>query len=264
MGYILGEFEPDDMTVVELKTTIMKRLCFLLCFLFLLPARLTADEIQIPHITVFGTAVTEAVPDEMVWSVEVRNQDAKLDGVAAEHSKTVASVLSFLKELRIAEKKIQTSRMELNENRQYLSSSWVKSGYYAKTDISFKLAEFELYKKLWTGLAKIPGVSIHNVSYDSTKRIDYRKESRQKALVAAKEKAVEMVKVLGSEVGEPLLIEEDLSVSEGWQGNQAVLTANSLSAVENVTAQADEQLALGTIPIRARVKVSFRLVTLQK
>jgi uncharacterized protein len=233
-----------------------------LCVFLLIAPRLAADEIQLPRVSVSGTAVIEVVPDEMVWSVEVRNQNAQLDGVAAEHTKIVASVLGLLKEMKIDEKKLQTSRMEFGENREYVANSWVKSGYYAKTDVSFTLTNFNQYQPLWTGLAKIPRVSVGNVSYDNSKRIEHRKESRRKALEAAKDKAIEMAKVLGSEVGEPLLIEEDSSIGEGWQGNYNAL--NNLRTIEDAAPREDSLLALGTIPIRARVKVDFRLVSPQK
>jgi len=235
---------------------------------FMLAATLAcADEIQLPHITVYGTATTEVVPDEMIWSVEVKNKNLGLEAAATEHGKTVQAVLSLLKESKVDDKTIQTSQMEFGENQEYTSGSWVKSGYFAKTEISFKITNFDLYKKLWVGLAKISGVSVQSVAYDNSKRIDYRNETRQKALQAAKEKASAMSKVLGSEIGEPLLVEEDLSVSEGWQGNyavQAVNAINNLQAVENGNAREDTQLSLGTIPIRARVKVSFRLLAASK
>ena len=223
-----------------------------------------ADEIQLPHITVYGTAMTEVVPDEMIWSVEVKNKSMGLEAAATEHGKTVQAVLSLLKESKVDEKTIQTSQMEFGENQEYTSSSWVKSGYFAKTEISFKVTNLDLYKKLWVGLAKISGVSVQSVAYDHSKRIDYRNETRQKALKAAQEKASAMAKVLGSEIGEPLLVEEDLSVSEGWQGNYANNTINNLRTVDNGNTREVTQLSLGTIPIQARVKVSFRLLAVPK
>lgn len=222
-----------------------------------------ADEIQLPHIIVHGTATTEVVPDEMIWLIEVRNKSLALETAAAEHGKTVQAVLSLLKESKVEDKTIQTSRMEFGINQEYTSGSWIKSGYYAKTDVSFKITDFELYKKLWLGLAGIQGVSVQNVSCDHSKRIDYRNETRRKALQAAKDKAGEMAKVLGAEIGEPLLVEEDLSVSEGWWGGQN-LAMNSLRTVDNEKPEMLEQLSLGTIPIKARVKVSFRLLTAQR
>ena len=115
-----------------------------------------------------------------------------------------------------------------------------------------------------SSLANISGVSVGNVSYDHTKRIEYRNDTRKKALLAAKEKAAVMAKTLGSEIGEPLLVEEDLSVSEGWQRNVSENVANNLRSVSSEDSDEHEGLSLGTISIKARVKASFRLLTNQK
>jgi uncharacterized protein YggE len=222
-----------------------------------------ADEIQLPHITVYGTATTEVVPDEMVWLVEVRNKSLTPEAAAVDHGKTVQAVLSLLKASGVDEKTVQTSRMEFGINQEYTSGSWVKSGYYAKTDVSFKITDFAFYKKLWSGLAGIQGVSVQSVSYDHSKRIEYRNETRRKALQAAKDKAGDMAGVLGAEIGEPLLVEEDLSASEGWWGGLN-LAENNLRTVTNEKPETPEQLSLGTIPIKARVKVSFHLLSAQR
>jgi uncharacterized protein YggE len=240
----------------------MKKVIVYVILSMLIIAPSFADELQLPHITVYGTAATEVVPDQMIWAVEVRNQNMVLENAATEHGKQVQAVLSLLKELKVDEKNIQTSRMEFGDNKEYTSGSWVKSGYYAKTDVSFKVTDLELYKKLWLALAKISGVSVQNISYDNTKRIDYRNETRQKALLAAKEKASQMAKTLESEIGEPLVVEEDLSVSEGWQANNAL--QNNLRTVNAEESGGIEGLSPGTISIKARVKTSFRLLTVRK
>jgi uncharacterized protein YggE len=236
----------------------MKLLRLVLPVLLLSTAHLVANEIQPPHITVSGTAVTEVVPDEMLWSLEVQDKHASLENAARDHAKSVEAVLSLLKGLDLDQKHIQTSRMEFGENRELTSGSWIKSGYFSKTAVSFKLTDFDLYQRLWAGLARIPGVSIQGVSYDHSKRIEHRKDARRKALETAKEKASEMARTLGAEIGEPLVVEEDSLGSEWFSANSL---ANNVRTVGDGNTRDDHQLALGTIPIRAQVKVSFRLLT---
>src|SRR5262245_20694775 len=168
-----------------------------------------ADELQTPHVTAFGTAVTEVVPDKMIWSLRVETRGQSLENVADKHSQTVQTVLDFLKKEGIEEKAMQTSRMELGENWEYQANSRIRNGYIASTEISFKLTDLNAYERLWKGLAKIPSVSVQGVSYDHTKRIQYQNETRQKAILAARDKADSMARVLGAEVGDPLLIEDD-------------------------------------------------------
>ena len=218
-----------------------------------------AAENPLPHVSVYGTATTEVVPDQMVWHLTVQNKGPKLPSVAEQQTKIVQQVLSFLTHTGIKDTEVQMSKMEFGENWEYRSNSRVKEGYFASTVVSFRSSELETYKPLWIGLADIPGVTVDNVSYDHSKRIEYQNETRQKALLLAKEKATNLAKTLGSEIREPLLIEEDLSVNEGWRGINGAFS-NSISAPDQ-GANSRADLAPGKIPITIRVKVSFRLFT---
>jgi uncharacterized protein YggE len=222
-------------------------------------AALRAGENDIPRVTVFGTATTKVTPDQMVWHVLACNKGARLSDVAEQHAKLVEQVLGFVKKHGIKDADVQTAQMEFGENWEYRSQSRVKEGYFASTRISFRTSDMAAYKPLWLGLAGIPDVTVEGVYYDHSKRIDYQNETRRKALLAAKAKAADMAKTVGSEIAEPLLIEEDLSVSdEGWR---SVNTSNAVTAGFSAGGGEQEGLAPGTIPIRARLKVSFRLVS---
>jgi uncharacterized protein len=218
-----------------------------------------ADD-PLPHVSVFGTATTQVAPDQMVWHLTVQYKAGKLSSVADQQNKTVQQVLAFLKQTGVKDSEVQMSQMEFGENWEYINNSRVKQGYFASTVVSFRTSELGTYKPLWMGLAEIPGVTVNNVAYDHSKRIEFQNETRQKALLAAKEKAETMAKALGSEIREPLAIEEDLSVSEGWGGSNwnRVVQSNTV-ADQGATPTAD--LAPGKIPITIRMKVSFRLFT---
>jgi uncharacterized protein YggE len=224
-----------------------------------------ADNLSVPHITVNGTAITEVVPDRLHWSVEVKNTGLDLPKVAEVHSTKVAAVLETLKASAVEDKDVQTAQMEFSENRVYRRSEWVKEGYQATTSLAFKITDLAKYKVLWESLAKLSGVSVNGVSFDHSNRIALNKETRVKALKAAKEKAEAMAAVLGAKVGEPLAVYEDLSVTEGWGGrNNYNLTANNTMAQATIAAapaENGETLAPGSIPITIRVRVTFRLLS---
>jgi uncharacterized protein len=220
---------------------------------------LSAAENELPGVTVFGTATTQVTPDRMVWNIIVYNRGPKLPSVAEQQAKLVQQVLSFLKQHGVKDSDLQTSQMEFGENWEYKNQSRVKEGYFASTQISFRTSDLAAYKPLWLGLAEVPGVTVEGVYYDHSKRIAYQNESRQKAVLAAKEKAAALAKTLGSEIAEPVRIEEDLSVNNVWSASQSVSSNSSVNAGERGAEQ--EALAPGTIPIRTRVKVTFRLIT---
>ncbi len=176
-----------------------------------------AVENELPGVTVFGTATTQVTPDQMVWHLLAYNRGSKLSSVAEQHIKLVQQVLSPLKEHGIEDSDLQTSQMEFGENWEYKGQSRVKEGYFASTRIVFRTSDLATYKPLWLVLAEMSGVTGERVNYDHSKRIAYQNETRQKAVLAAKEKAADLAKALGSEIAEPLRIEEDLSVNEAWR-----------------------------------------------
>ena len=236
----------------------MKTIVSAIVLVLLVSVPASATDIELPHIAVYGTAVLEITPDEMLWDLNITNKASSIEAAAAQHSEIVQSVIVFLGKANVANDDIQTSRMRFGENWEYKNNSRVREGYFASTLISFTLTAFEKYQNLWSGLANIKNVSIQNVNYDHSKRIEFQNKTRLKALLAAKEKAIMMAKTLNTSIAEPLLIEEDLSFDKNYL-NQNVLMINKVSSRPESQSPGGS-FALGKIPIRARVKVVYRLI----
>lgn len=217
-----------------------------------------ADEFETRHVTVYGTATLQVAPDQMKWHLNVRNIAPTSARVIDEHSGMVAAVLAFLERSRIPAATIQTSRMQLEENWDSRSGSSVRNGYYASTDIDFTLADFTAYSSIWVGLSTLPGVTVHGVGLDHTDRIRFQDQARVDAVLVARDKARSLAEALGARLGDPILVEEDLSVSEGW--GAGARTATNFAASVGDAAGIDEFLAPGTIPVRARVRAVFDLL----
>jgi hypothetical protein len=66
-----------------------------------------------------------------------------------------------------------------------------------------------------------------------------------------------MAKAAGAEIGEALLVEEDLSIETPWLVNSV---NNNLRALPDGEQARAEGVAPGTIPIRIRVRAAFRLL----
>lgn len=213
------------------------------------------SDYDIPHIVVYGTAITQAPPDELRWSISVTTKGLNITEVADKHDKLVSDAITFLKKRQIPEKEIQTSNLRLTENWEYRGSSRVLEGYYANTDIAFKSSDLSDYRNLWIGLSQINGVSVNGATWDTSQRIELQNSTRIQALQDAKEKAVTLAQSLDARIAEPLQIEEipdDMEVMR--------FQANSLRAMD-ANAEGGEAVAPGTIEIRMKVRAVFRLQT---
>ena len=207
-----------------------------------------------PHVTVYGTATTSVAIDQMDWKIRISNKEPSIEEVAKAHSSTVQSVLNFLMENDLPEHCIQTSGMEFGEH--FVSSKLkgrVRDGYQASSSIKFKVTDLSKYKDLWSGISRMKNVSLNGITYDNSKRIKHQNETRQKALLAAKEKAETLAITLGSEIGKPLFIEEERF---GYSRNNF----NNVYAT-NEQVVINDAFAPGQIPITVQIKASFLLVT---
>jgi uncharacterized protein len=212
--------------------------------------------LEIPHVSVYGTATKNVVPNVLNWSVNVRNIDKTPSAAASQHARAVSSALQFLTEQQIEKSSVQTSQMQLGENWVHKTQQRVQEGYFASTDIGFELRDFEKYTAIWTGLAGLPGVTIQQVAYDHTERIRLQNETRIEAVDAARMKAQTMARTLGVELGGPLVLEEDQqSPSQPLRMSVSNVVTFSGGASESDI----EQVAPGTIPIVVRVRAVFGL-----
>ncbi len=238
------------------KTSINKAILLAIAGL-LWPMASGAVDVASPHVTVCGTATTEVTPDLMNWRLKIRNQEAGLEKVAQDHSASVKAALDYLNQQKLPMGSIQTSGMEFGENWVYKNRTKAKEGYLASTDISFKIIDLKKYKGLWIGISSLPNVSLPGVYYNHSKRIEHRNETRKKALLAAKKKAEALTLALGSKIGKPLFIEEELlrySVS-------GVNISNSITTEQGGAGGGNTPFAPGQIPITMQVKASFLSLT---
>ncbi len=232
----------------------MVRKTSLMVALFACSVWSAAQPLEQPHISVYGTAEMNVTPDEMVWSINVKTENRELPAAAAAHDAAVGKVVEFLKGLNIDKDKLQTSQMRFGENWKYIDRENVKIGYYASTDIAFTITDMDLYRKLWFALSGFEGVSIQSIQYGHSERIRLQNESRQKALLAARQKADALAKTLGSQIGEPLRIEEIAAPSFPQP-----MISNFAARADMGETASDQSLALGQITISTKVLVVFRL-----
>jgi uncharacterized protein YggE len=236
----------------------------LLISLLLCSISIRAGDLDVPHVSVFGTAVIEVVPDEMHWTLFVKTQGPEIASVAETHDRKVAGVISFLKDRSIDEKKIQTSRITLAENWVYRANERVMDGYIASTTVVFESNKLEQYRDLWIGVANLKDVSVNSVEFDTSERIKHQNNSRIQAVRAAKDKAISLAEALDSNIGHPLVIDEVMAPTVDYSG-RAGLANNRMAFAESSMAAPDaSSISPGTISVQTRVNVKFEITPKRK
>lgn len=103
-------------------------------------------------------------------------------------------------------------------------------------------------------LVQSEAVTVSGVSYRAQREIELRKEVRRRALLAAKEKAVEMAGALGAELGAVWTISEAQPMWWGAANNMNSNVGNSMPAPTG-----EDRPAEGMVEIIAEVDVCFAL-----
>jgi len=209
-----------------------------------------ASSLEIPHISVKGTASKDVTPDELYWRLSVRNEAKETQTVAKEHSKIVSNVIRYLKKQGIKGKDIQTTNMRLAENTKHHKGKTVREGYYATSQISFKLTKLKKYVELWEGLAEYSQVSMNGFNYSHSKADEIKSKLQEEALINAKVKAMKMAKTLHMNAGKPIAINEVSVAPVPMRTERVMMSAGPRSG---------QSLSPGTISFTMTVDVIFKL-----
>lgn len=224
----------------------------LICFLLLLPVTASYAAFEAPHITVFGVAETEVVPDEIKWHLGIKTQGATTIEVSKRHTTEVSQVLQVLRSLGQKEDSVLTTNMQLKENWTYRNNNREKTGYYGFTEIHFKTNDFTTYVDYWSGLTALPHVSVSSVTFDLSSRAGIEDQIKIKAIKQGREKAAALAAALGADIGNPLLIEELDDWTYSPQGGVRAMAMESDAGGRQV-------ISPGKEVVRARVKLVFTL-----
>ena len=232
-----------------------KNIIILSVILFFVTVTSAIAQDHLPTITVYGSAEIEVVPDEMYWSIEILNRGSDIKTLSVAHQANLKGFLTQLTDRKVED--AQTSMMQISENWAHKNGQRVLDGYYASSMVSFKLTDFNLYESLWQDVAHTPGGNIQNISYGYSKQNEVKGQARIKALLAAKEKAMTMVKAINPDDSishTPFSIEE-LSFSPIRQPN-ALMARTAFKSSES----SPQAFSLGKIHIDSQVKVIFLLI----
>lgn len=205
---------------------------------------------NLPTIEVFGTAEIKVNPDIMLSEIDVQTENNNVVYAKNENDKIVLNVTDVLKHYGITDNDIQTSGIRIYKNTSYSENSKL---YSVSNNISYKLNDLSKYYELTSELVKIEHIFITYSNYDYSKIIETRKQARENALIAAKDKAEEMARVLGQFIGKPVFVSEE-PVYDYYATPQNVSTQNG--NVEGSYGVLKE----GTINVTAKVKIVFELL----
>jgi uncharacterized protein YggE len=205
---------------------------------------------EIKKIEVTGSAEMEVVPDEIYYSISLK--EYKDANKKVEIETLEKQLVKAVNEAGIAKENFQIENVY--GNRNYLERKRKGEDFLAAKQYVLKLEN--LYK-INDIMAKVDakGINGMNISrYSHSKIEQYRKELKIKALQAAKEKATYLLAAINEQVGEVWNVQEMESYQQPYEMQSNMMMKSSMDSGEE-----SPEIGFKNIKLRFEIHAAFRI-----
>jgi uncharacterized protein YggE len=204
-----------------------------------------------PQITVNGVGKVMAVPDQAILQIGVQQNGKDAAEAKKGVDQAITQTLSALKKWGINATDIKTTQWLLNKNYDYEKK---KNYYIALQTLEVKIKDLSKYNEITDGLTSLGINTIQGVQFSSSKIEELTREARQKAVLQARQKAIELTQPLNQKIGKAIAINE----IQSGEMEARNFRAYAMKSMDAAGAPVDT-LAQGEMDIQVQVNVTFVL-----
>lgn len=161
-------------------------------------------------IWVTGEGKVSVVPDVAILSLGVEAQAETVAEAQQQAAETMEAVMAVLDEYGVASKDIKTQSFSIYPLRRWENDKEILIGYRVSNMVTVKVREVDDTGVIIDAVAEAGGdyTRIRSISFTIDDPTDYYEEIREKAMEDAKDKAEQLAKLAGVELGSPTYISE--------------------------------------------------------
>ncbi len=231
----------------------------------LLPLLICANEIEKWSITVYGSAQIEVDAEQATIVFGVSEKGASIEEAYQNMRSVVNKVTRDLLKLDIKESDIIISNFTSGDNYWGNSAFFKADNFKASSRVTIDNLEVSQVEPVILSLGKNKIDKILQLSYSLKADAKYKKEAREMALLAAREKAIEMSAALDGSIGNAIAIEEipkasDVGYSVLAERAMGRGPFNAMSSYEVASRPEINSLYPEKISIEQHVRVVFHLI----
>jgi uncharacterized protein YggE len=232
------------------------------CFLVLSSSAVVfaaENEVRQRTVSVAGTAVTQVVPDIIVWHISTSDFDKNLQVAKNASDEKLKSILKLREELGVKPEDVQTGYLSIEKEyeRDQHGNRGAFKHFVVRRSVTLKqrdLKRFDEFLSKLVGSAEIEA----SFGFESSRQYEARAETRLKALRLAREKAEAMTRELGAKLGKVLTIDEYKP-----QQQTGMWAAQSNGGFFDTSRPVDDLIsgtfAPGSIEVRVTVEAVFEI-----
>jgi uncharacterized protein YggE len=205
-------------------------------------------------IGVNGQGEVRAEPDRATVTLSVESRKPKLDDARAEVAKTVEAVLKLTRELKVDQKLVHATRINVQPEYNWQAQNNERNliGYYVSRQVEIELRDLEKLGQLVERAIDLGVNQVGDPRLDSSKRQDLVREALAKAVVDARQNAEVIAKAAGARLGNARTIQAN---TEYTQPPMPMVRAMAMEAKA-----AGAQYQSGEMTFNATVNVQYDLI----
>ncbi len=205
-------------------------------------------------INVFGSTLIRTAPDIASLDFAVSHLAKHPKEAFAQTRILAQQVRTYLAQTHVPD--VNASHISLSEKRKYISGEDRFEGYIAKVAFNVLLRDLDQVEEILSGIVDAGVNEINSVTFQTSRLKEVRKEARQKAVIAAREKAEIYCETANVTLSQVLHIEDVNPDSlRGYEGH----VMSELDPDDGGPLQAIDP---GSIVVRAAVMVAFEITSI--
>jgi uncharacterized protein len=206
-----------------------------------------------PVIDLTISETVETPPDIATFSTGVQTMAATASAAVRANNMQMASVIARLKALGIADRDIQTTQINLNQQFDYRDGQQIFKGYQASNMVNAKLSDLRKLGAFLDALAVDGATSFNGPTFGVDDESSFREAARDKVWTSAIARAQSLARKAGYNDVRVLRVEENDQGQGYMSAPMAVRSMNA--AVDKIT-----PIAPGELSVAASMSFTFEMV----
>lgn len=180
-------------------------------------------------LAVSGDGKVFAKPDTFLLSVMAQEKAKTTKDAFAKTNDKIAKIKQVLLDNKVEEKDVQSVNINIYPNYNYDNNKTTIDGFLASHGLSIKIRNLDSIDAILSSVSAIDGVQIQSTSYDVDDKTDLYKQAREMAIAKAKQKANDMARAGGVNLGRVMSMSESQYNSPVPYANQFFSKAADMS-----------------------------------
>jgi uncharacterized protein len=227
------------------------------CSLLATPGASAAEAERPRIITVSGQGEIQAEPDRATVVLGVEARKPKMEEARAEVAKTVDAVLKLTREMKIDQKLVRTTRVNVQPEYNWDNNARERHllGYFVSRQIEVDLRDLDKLGQLLERSFDLGVNQVGDPQLDSSRRRDLEREALAKAVGEARLNAEAVAKAAGARLGAPRTI----AASSGFVPPPMPMRVKTAMAME-AAGDAAQSYQRGEMIFNGTVQVEYDLI----